>query len=788
MPSSEAEELRRQRRALAERHAAGASGLEIARGLSDAVDATIRSVWDRVGGHPGAALVAVGGYGRQEMCPHSDVDLIVLHGRRDDVTTAAKALAYELWDTGAELGYALHTPGEALRLAGQRFDSQASFLDARLVTGNAELFGDWDQRCLARLRRSLPSFMENLRVATIERRARAGDAGAELEPNLKEGRGGLRDLAIIRWLNRVGAPGGVEPQPLEPGADALAAATEFLLRVRNQLHFKTDRRTDVLAMHEQAEVAAALGIPEGDLAPEDALMREIYGHCRTAAHAVDRALFAVPEVHFGPSPPATLPEPWPPEVREQFFVLLRSTDLRQAFESLDQSGALVATMPEWAGIRCLPQRNVYHRFAVDVHSVQTVSALAGLSGNDNPIIAGAAAEAEADGDLLALGCLIHDIGKGSGEDHSVRGEALAASVGRRIGLEPQAAADLAWLVRHHLLLAETATRRDIRDERVILKLAETVGSARMLRLLLLVSAADGIATGPSAWGPWKATLVTRLYARVLHLLEQGELVGADIAEVVQRREGDLRAALAGFPPALVEAHLANMPREWLLSQAPAGLIRQSQAMMGRPPRGEISISAELQPESGVWEVAVVGLDRPGLFSKVSGALGLHGLNVLGAEIYTREDGVALELFRLEAIGDEERRFERVREDVAKALRGRLSLDVRLSEKRHDYAGRSKKGKGEPPRVVVDNHSSDFYTLIDVHAEDSIGLLYAVTKALTELQLDIHKAKISTYGDDVVDVFYVRDLEGTKASEPDHVAEIERTVLFALKGTSSISAV
>lgn len=782
MPSSDAEELREQRRLLARRHAAGATGLEVARGLSAAVDATIRAVWERVGGPPGAALVAVGGYGREEMCPHSDVDLIVLHGRRDDVSAATKALAYELWDAGLELGYALHTPGEALRLAGQRFDSQASFLDARLVTGNPDLFAGWDQRCLAKLQRSLPTFVENLRVATRQRRARAGDAGAELEPNLKEGRGGLRDLVIIRWLDRVGSPGAVDP-----GAEALVAAAEFLLRVRNQLHFMTDRRTDVLAMREQAEVAAGLGALGDALAPEDALMRELYGHCRAVAHAVDRALFAVPELRLGSSPPAAMPEPWPAEVRASFFALLRSADPRQAFESLDQSGALVAALPEWGGIRCLPQRNVYHRFAVDVHCVQTVAALGTLRGNDSPIIAEAAAEAEPDWDLLALACLIHDIGKGSGEDHCVRGETLACSVARRIGLEADAAADLAWLVRHHLLLAETATRRDIRDERVILNLAETVGSARRLRLLLLLSAADGIATGPSAWGLWKVTLVTRLFARVLHLLEQGGLVGADVTETVQRRERDLRAALADFPPVLVEAHLANMPREWLLSQPPAELARQSRAMMALPPR-EIAISAELQPESGVWEVAVVALDQPGLFSKVSGALGLHGLNVLGAEIYTREDGVALELFRLEAIGDEERRFERVREDVAKALRGRLSLDVRLTEKRQDYAGRSKKGKGGPPRVVVDNHSSDFYTLIDVHAEDSIGLLYAVTKALAELGLDIHKAKISTYGDDVVDVFYVRDLEGTKAFEADHVAEIERTVLFVLKGTHPISAV
>ena len=774
MPSREVEALREERHRLAQAHAAGASGLAIAHGLTEALDRAIRSVWERVGGSPSACLVAVGGYGRREMCPHSDVDLVVLHHRREDVTGAAKALAYDLWDAGLELGYALHTPAEALRLAAQRLDSQTSFLDGRLITGDQALFDGWQERLPSRLRKGASGFVDALATATRERRAKAGDAGAELEPNLKEGRGGLRDLVTLGWLARAGVEAGAEPDRL-----ALEEARQFLLRARHQLHYMADRRIDVLAMRDQAEVAAALGIAGDGLAPEDVLMRQLYVHCRAVAQALDRRLFSVPVLTLGGQPGTALPEPWPAEVRARFLGLLAGPDPRTALESLDASGALVAALPELAGIRCLPQRNIYHRFAVDVHCWETVAALGALAGNDNPIVAEAAGQATDDRDLLALACLFHDIGKGSGQDHSVRGEVLAAQAGRCIGLEPAEVADLSWLVRHHLLLADTATRRDIRDERVILTIAEAAGSVRRLRMLLLLSAADGIATGPSAWSLWKAALITRLYSRAEHLLERGDVVGTDVTAAVRQREETLRGGLADYPAAAVEAHLANMPREWLLSQPPEELLRQSRAMLAPPPRGEIAISAELQPDSGIWEAAVVARDRPGLFSKVSGALGLHGLNVLGAEVYTREDGVALELFRLEAVGDEERRFERVREDVAKALRGRLSLDVRLTEKRKDYAGRSKKGKGGAPRVVVDNSSSDFYTLIDVHAEDSIGLLYGITKALAELELDIHKAKISTYGDDVVDVFYVRDLEGTKATEPEHVAEIERSVLYAL---------
>lgn len=773
MPSKAGEHLRLARERVRDLHRAGAGGLAVAHLLSDAVDDAVRDVWAAVGGHPKAAVVAVGGYGRREMCPFSDVDLIVLHARRDDVTAPAKALAYDLWDMGLELGYALHTPGEALRLSAQRLDSQTSFLDARLVVGNAELVAEWVADSVARARRSLPAFLEQLREATGSRRVKGGDAGAELEPNLKEGRGGLRDLATLGWLRRAGGPSPQEGQALDDAAS-------FLLRVRHELHFMTGRRSDVLVMRDQAAVAANLGLVDGALRAEDALMRELYGHCRAVAHAVDGALFPVAEVSL----PGPLPNPWPETARRMFLDVLRSEDTRRAFESLEASGWLVAAIPEWGAVRCLPQRNIYHRFAVDVHSVETVVALGTLARNDNPIIADAAVDAAADRDCLALACLFHDIGKGSGEDHSVRGEVLARSAAERMGVHGGCADDIAWLVRHHLVLAETATRRDIHDPAVISAFAELAGSARRLRMLLLLTAADGIATGPLAWSPWKATLVTRLFARVLEVWQPADPLAADAGAVLQRVRDDLVPALSGYPEETVRAHVDQMPDEWLVSQPLAALVRQSEAMLSPPPAGEIAITAVLQPESGIWEAAVVAMDRHALFSKVSGGLALHGLSILGAEVYTRDDNVALEVFRLEALGDEEHRFERVVEDVRKALRGRLSLEVRLAAKRRDYAGRPKKGKGDAPRVIVDNQASTEFTLIEVHAEDGVGLLYAITKALAEMELDIHKAKISTYGHDVVDVFYVRDLDGTKATDPEHAQEIEGAVLFALNAVHS----
>lgn len=780
MPSSELEQLKADRKRLRQEHAAGASGLSVLRAISDSTDRAILSIWSRLGGPEECALVAVGGYGRRELSPASDVDLVVLQGRRRSSGSEVKKLAYELWDGGLELGYALHTPKEALRLARERIDSATAFLDARFLAGDRTLFDDWAAAVLAAAQKTAEEFIARLREATELRRKERGDAGAELEPNIKEGRGGLRDLTTIGWIRRLAGEAN-SPEGAE------RAAADFLHRVRNQLHFMTERRVDVLSMQHQPQVASELIVERGEVAGEDHLMKLLYHHARHVAFTLDSA--------FGSFDTRVLPVPgradafeaeiesspvWSKRALEIFLSILGSgAEGRRDLEELEHRGLLVAALPEWEGIRCLPQRNVYHRWAVDVHSFEVVAALVELFDSGEDLARRVAQETAADFHLLLLAGLFHDLGKGDSEDHAVRGERLARSALNRMGLSAEDAAEVLFLVRHHLLLPEAAARRDVGDERFVLELAEKVGSERRLRMLYLLTVADAVATGPSAWGPWKATLVSRLFTRMMHALEQGELVGGDAAARAAESIEGLREALSAYPASEVEIHLTNMPRAWLVSQPFDALLKQSYLMLSPLEPDEIRLDASPQREEGIWEAVVVARDRPGLFSKISGSLALHGLNIVGADVYTREDGVALEIFRLEALGDEERRFERVVSDARKALRGRLSLDVRLAEKRRDYSWRSLKGKQEPPRVVVDNRSSDFYSVIEVHAPDRVGLLYTITRALADLELDIHQAKIATYGHDVVDVFYVRDLDGQKATDAEHMAEIERTILHRI---------
>lgn len=798
------------------------AGLQAAASLSDAVDMAVRRIWESTGGPTSAtALVAIGGYGRRHMCPQSDIDLLVLSRRGIKVEQAVRGLSYALWDAGFQLGFLTATEKEAHKLASSDIDARCAQLDARLVWGDGELFEEFRRRSVREARRAGDKFRDKLRQVSEERWSAAGDAGAELEPDLKRSKGGLRDLAALGWIGQIGDAGQAPEEPAR-----LQQALDLLLAVRWALHLETKRPTDLLSMQLQIPVARRLQVDEYEL------MRRLYESCRPVGLAMEDLLLGPDrferaakrfagiflnissarvlcgngaaaadrpaekeQMNRGPSRsgqgavPADQPvyAEWPAEARESFGEILRAGgEGRRAFRAIDVAGAFQAALPEWAQIRCRAQRNIYHRWAVDVHCYETVCQLVDLRHSEDDLVKRVAADSKKDWDSLLLAGLLHDIGKGGGEDHSLAGERLADICASRIGFRASATRDVSWLVKHHLLLPQVATRRDISEEALIVDLAERVGSERRLRMLYLLSVADARATGPAAWTPWTANLVSQLFSEVNHLLERKELVGGDASVKAAGRTADLKASLASKGPGTVERHLAAMPRAWLLSQTPAALLRQSELML-QPPTGEVYLEAQAEGQEGIWEVTVVAPDRPGLFSKVSGALALHGCDVVSAQIFTREDGLALEVFRVAVTSDRQNRFEQIAADVTRAIKGEISLREALDRKRRDYAGRVQKGRQEPPEVIVDNRASDFYTVIEVHATDRIGLLYEITAALADLGMDIHLAKVATYAEDIVDSFYVRDLEGQKVTDPDRLISLKARVLEAVAsaGTDSM---
>jgi [protein-PII] uridylyltransferase len=787
------------------------------------VDACLRDLFADAGPQARTALVALGGYGRGELTPQSDIDLLLLHGGRSlrgagdaaAVKAVAERLLYPLWDGGFTVGHAVRTAKECVEMAGEHVDAATALLDARFLSGDRAVFDELRTRISEWLRRDPGAFVRRLDRAARTRAETYGSVSHLLEPELKEGSGGLRDVHTIGWVAaalEAGDVAGLEREGLLRHAEreSVEEAEEFFVRVRSALHLETGKKTDRLHLDHQPWLATALGFEdEPGLTAADALMRATFEHARRVEQ-VRQALFerveapsrtadvepgdespeailrAFAEMAAGArlSPAALdriesieLPDEvtWTPAMLESFLAILRSGRAARVLEALDLSGLLVRLVPGWAAVRCRPQRDPFHRYTVDVHLSQAVEEMVRLlRGASEDRLVGRALLAVEDRDALLLGALLHDIGKIGHGDHVSNGLHVAESFLQRIGAPASTRQLVSFLVGNHLLLSDTATRRDLEDENLVLDVAAKIGDQERLAALYLLTVADSAATGPHAWTPWRATLVHDLVSKVQHVLERGDM-GAEAAERLAERSDIVRRLLAGEDPAAVERFLALMPRAYLLSILPERAIRHFHLVYPRPGALEVRTQAEPGSRPGSYGLTVVAQDRPGLLSRIAGALALSGLSILSAQVFTTEDGVAVDIFDVEGAFEEavdEDRWRRFRSTLRKAIEGRLSLEYRVKEKREFYP--TPRGDLEI-RVTVDNEASDFFTVIEVGGPDRIGFLFDVTRTLFELQLDVHVAKVATYGGRVVDAFYVRDVVGEKVHDPEHIEEIVRAI-------------
>lgn len=755
-------------------------GTVLCRALARRTDEWLQGIFTAEVADPeGIALVAVGGYGRAELCPYSDIDLLLLHRDRPDIGDIATRLWYPIWDEGLKLGHSVRTPRETRDLAKSDLDTVTSLLDSRHIAGDAELSGDIAADNDTQWRRSARRWLPLLAQRVAERHRRSGEVAFKLEPDLKQGRGGLRDVHALRWAEE-----GVFEMD-EADSRELRADYEVILAARVELHRTTDRPGDQLLLQEQDGVAAAL-----DYADADELMGAIASSARSIAWRSDEIwawlrdselppewrrrlrrrtsrnnteLDAGVVVHEGrvvlaadadAADPCTalrlaraaaahelrmdrdsleclqeqmapMPDRWPGEARKAFVdMLLTGAAAPPVIEALDQMDLFVRILPEWAPNRSRPQRNAYHQFTVDRHLCEAAALAADLVDRvDRP-------------DLLVVGALLHDIGKGYPGDHTEVGMELVADIAHRMGYPPTDVDVLVAMVEHHLLLPDVATRRDLEDPDTIADVARQARSVETLRLLGALTEADSVATGPSAWSAWKASLVRELVARCAHVME-----GGDIDEITSR-----------FPT----------PEQ----------------------RGMMEAGERLVLGEGDT-LLVIAPDQHGMFSRVAGALALSGLRVLLAAAHS-EYGMALERFQVESTLGLEIDWSQVTAYVEQALAGRLAIEARLAERISTY-------EVEPdfsprpviaPKVTVDNDSSSTATIIELAAQARIGLLSRVTSALSQLGLDILSAKVQDLGGDVVHAYYVRDGEGSKVTDPDHINEINLALQHAIDTCST----
>jgi [protein-PII] uridylyltransferase len=723
-----------------------------------------------------AAVVALGGYGRRILTPASDVDLMVLHRERrpERVRTAAEGLFYPFWDAGIPLGHAVRTVDECLAEARQALDAACAMLDVRFLAGDPEPVAALRDRLLTRLRRDVPAFAARLRDDARRRHASYPSCGTALEPHLKEGAGGLRDLNAIGWIQQVAGREDEIPPTLDE-------AEEFLIRLRSALRLHTGRKGDVLLREHQPEVASAMGFDAiSGIDAADSLMRVLFDHGRRTASALDLSLAdALGEARHGPPGDLAEAAAWSPAALRAFVDLLaRGTEGLDALSSLDLSGTLERLVPAWSAVRCRPQRDPYHRSPVDVHLLHTAATAADILTGDHrdDAVLRASAEAVVDREALLLGAFLHDIGKRGEGSHVEIGAQVAEETVAGIPLEAETREQVVFLVREHLLLAEVATRRDLADHDLIVDVAARVATPERLASLHVLTVADAEATGPHAATGWRLGLVRELVTKVAHVLATGEM-DRERAGLLEGRRAAIRELLGTEE---VDAYLARLPHAYLLAVSPETAAAHHALLATHPGLTEVRTLAEPGERAGTWRVTVVAADRPGLLARIAGSLALEGLSILSAQAFTTADGIAVDLFDVTPAfhGDvDEERWRSFRHTLRRALEGRISLEYRVREKRRHYRAEA---PDVPTEIRVLNDASGFATVVEVETGDRIGLLFDLARTFEELHLDVALAKVATYGPRVVDAFYVTRAGGGKIDDPEVEREIDRAVRSRLE--------
>ncbi|GIE83278.1 bifunctional uridylyltransferase/uridylyl-removing enzyme [Actinoplanes philippinensis] len=704
---------------------------------------------------PGVSLIAVGGLGRRDCAPYSDLDLVLVHNGTAGIDRIASSLWYPIWDARLGLDHSVRTLPEALSVAHDDVKVALGLLDARHLAGDAGLSAEVIAAVSDQWRRTAVRMMPQLRELTTSRWTQHGELAFLLEGDLKEASGGLRDVTLLRGIGRAGIADTMRP--------AVRAATLRLLDTRDALHLAVGRRVDRLVAQERKAVADLLDIDD-----PDNLLRRVAGDARTVAHAVDDAWRAIDRLRGGrrrggPSAPPSrrpvardvveqdgelvlartaigpvpdpslslrvaaaaaitqlpiaratcewlaafcppLPSPWPPAARAALVSLLGSgPGLLPTWETCDRYGLIDAWLPEWARMRSLPQHHPIHRYTLDRHLVQAAyEATAFAREVDRP-------------DLLLIGAFLHDVGKGLPGDHSIAGAPIAADIATRLGLRPADVATVEKMVLLHLLLPDVATRRDLSDPKTISTVAEAVGDTHTLHLLHALARADSLATGPAAWSDWKGRLMADLVTKVDTALDTGALP--------EPPEPD---------PELLDGALPVVHLD-----------------------GD--------------RVAVAAADRRGLLAGVAACLAMHRLDVVAADTST-VDGRAIVEFSTSP------RYGSPYDPVALAadLRRVGAGDVSVTQRVRARA-MSARGGTASPRVVWQRDVATDAVVLELRAADSPGLLYRVTHALDEAGAEIRAARISTLGSDVVDAFY---LVGAWASA-DERNRVEAAVLAAV---------
>ncbi|MDH5562165.1 MAG: [protein-PII] uridylyltransferase [Nitrospirota bacterium] len=857
--------LQEERETLHQRLREGATGGEVVQAFSDFMDALLIARFREVIQQGNAeiraslqqcCLVAMGGYGRRELAPYSDIDVMLLtKGDQAEVAhTISKGVFHRLWDLGFQVGHSVRSIAECLEIAARDLPACTSLMESRFLGGHAAVFQEFQRKFDRRiLKRQSKQFILD-KIEEREREyAKFGATVFLLEPNVKKSKGGLRDLHLVQWVGQARYGVGTIQELANRGILAfqdyqvLQDAQEFLWRLRGFLHFEAKRAQDILTFEDQVRLAEIYGLSDlPHLLAVEQFMQQYFRHT-TGLH--DRCLRFLEQAQEQ-SWVARMRRWWPHSLIEDMFLiqdhrltipsekllgvlespvlLLRLFEISQdqavpidsrilnelsqhlvtvpnerfhteevsrlfrrilsrpgrighTLEAMHQASLLEKLVPAFARVRGLMQFNQYHKYTVDEHSLLSVKEAERLQEEQG--LVGEVYRQIVDKDIFHLALLLHDLGKGRPGDHCKIGQEITHKMADRLGLSEKEREVLAFLVFHHLVMSHTAFRRDLNDPKIIQAFARKMKTVAVLQKMFILTVADISAVGPEVMTKWKESLLGELYSRTYEDMVQGTGASKPAGESIFLQPAARKALLetlatqgadspepdAGWS-SWVDEQLAQLP-DWYVASTPVEQMAAHLLAMSHLSVRPIHVEGRFNTELGISEYVLITREQAklGLFMQVTGVLAALGLEVLNAQIMTLDDGTVLDLFSVNDTDWEgqpsDYRFNEVSHEIQAVVQEEHSVEQVFQRRRRLVLGRKFPTGRRPTEVLIDNEVSDSYTVIDVFADDKLGLLFLLAKTLVQLDLSIHMARIGTRLDQVVDVFYVTTASGEKIQDP-----------------------
>ena len=838
--------------------------------LSYVLDQTLRTLFDFVTthvyplGNPTSserlALVATGGYGRGELAPYSDIDLLFLIPYKSTpwAENVVEYILYILWDLGLKVGHATRTPEECSRLAKEDLTIRTALLEARYLWGDEDLFKVAAKRFFRRVVAGTHAdFVDQKLEERNARHKRLGDSRYVVEPNIKDGKGGLRDLQTMWWIARylygVSRAKAVNPNILTDDENRqFQKAESFLWTVRVALHFLADRAEERLIFDMQKRLSETLQYkPHPGLSGVERFMKHYFivakqvgdltrVFCAVLEARQKKTLFSrirrtkklkefavesgrltvLKKEDFEDNPSLMMRifrvadehrlDIHPDAIRllkhnlrritanlkedaganaDFLAVLTSKNDAEVNLRRMNEAGLLGRFIPDFGRVVSQMQYDMYHHYTVDEHTIQAIGFLPrienGELAEDHPLSTEVIRKVISRR-VLYVAVLLHDIAKGRGGDHSQLGAEVAKNLCPRLGLTPAETETVAWLVRWHLLMSNTAFKRDLADHKTILDFCEIVKSPERLRLLLVLTVVDIRAVGPGTWNGWKGQLLRSLYRAAQEVLSAGH-AGRGREERVKAKKETLVATLKDWKKSEIAAHKKRMNDSYWIAEDQVTLLQNARLMRRTDQKkSPFGITARVETFQDMTNVAVYSEDHPGVFARVVGALGIAGAAITGAKIHTSRDGMAMDNFTVQDLEGRAfssgRQLDKLEETIFNTLQGKVRPKERLKHKRV-YGNKDSAFEIEPV-VLIDNRASNWSTVIEMNAKDRPGLLYDLAFALYRLKLSIFSAHVATYGERAIDVFYVRDLVGQKISNKVRLRNIESKLMVAAVGDTT----